>query len=112
MVFHVRVDRATQGPEGHETEADRLRVNSEDLLWVYVEAELPLGSVQGEYFAMRGDQPIPDTRVVLATPTKVNGQYRFLVVHYVLAKNSKYLFHFANSLASPMFEDSWEVQTI
>ncbi len=112
MANHVRIDRVTQGPEGHESEADRLSVNSEDFLWFYVEAELPSGTVQGEYFAMRDDRPIPETRSVLQPPTKVNGQYRFLLVHGFLRPSSKYLFHFADSLNSPSLEDQWEVQTI
>lgn len=89
-----------------------MSVNSEDFLWIYVEAKLPSNIVQGEYVTIKGGVPIPETRVVLPAPTKVNGQYRFLLIHYVLAKNSKYLFHFADSLMSPNFEDQWEVQTI
>ena len=113
MANHVRIDRVTQGPDGHETPADRLSVNSEDFLWIYVEAELPSGAApKGEYFKMVGDQPDPATKVLLGAPTMAGKQYRFSVIHYVLSKKSKYLFHFADDLDSPKYEDKWEVVTV
>ncbi|MBW3599825.1 MAG: hypothetical protein KY475_21460 [Planctomycetes bacterium] len=113
MANHVRIDRVTQGPDGHETPADRLRVNSEDFLWIYVEAELPSGiAPEGEYFKMVGDKPDPATKTPLGAPTMVGGQYRFSVIHYVLSKQSKYLFHFADDLNAPNYEDQWEVVTV
>jgi hypothetical protein len=111
--YHVRIDRVTQGPDGHETPADRLRVNSEDFLWIYVEAELPSGAVpQGEYLTIIGGKPDPTTRIPLDPPTLVNGQYRFSVIHYVLSKQSRYLFRFADNLNNPKYKDQWEIDTV
>ncbi len=113
MANHVRIDRVTQGPDGAETPADRLSVNSEDFLWIYVEAELPSGGVpKGEYFKMVGDKPDLGTKVLLGAPTKAGGQYRFSVIHYTLSKHSKYSFHFADDLDAPKYEDRWEVVTV
>jgi len=109
----VRIDRVTQGPDGNETPADRLSVNSEDFLWIYVEAELASGaSPQGEYFKIVNDKSDPTTRIPLGPPKVVNGQYRFSVIHYVLAKKSKYLFHFADDVSAPKYEDRWEIATV
>ncbi len=110
--YHVRIDRVTQGPDGLETPADRLSVNSEDFLWIYVEAELPSGSApQGEYFKIVDGKPDQTTRIPLDPPKLVNGQYRFSVIHYVLWEQSKYLFHFADNLSAPNYEDKWEIVT-
>jgi hypothetical protein len=113
MASHVRIDRVTQGADGHETPADRLSVNSEDFLWIYVEAELPSGAApRGEYFKVVGGKPDPRTRVLLDPPTLVGGQYRFSVIHYVLSKQTKYSFHFADDLDAPKYEDRWEIMTV
>src|SRR5262245_36238017 len=113
MANHVRIDRVTQGPDGHEMPADRLSINSEDFLWIYVEAELPSGAApKGEYFKIVGDKPDPATKILLGPPTMAGGQYRFSVIHYVLSKQSKYLFHFADDLNSPNYEDKWEIVTV
>jgi hypothetical protein len=113
MANHVRIDRVTQGPAGSETPADRTRVNSEDFLWIYVEAELPgAAAPKGEYFSIVDGKPDPATKVLLGPPTKVGGEYRFSVLHYVLSKRSKYLFHFADDLTAPKYEDQWEIWTV
>lgn len=113
MANHVRIDRVTQGPDGRETPADRLSVNSEDFLWIHVEAELPSGAApNGEYFKMAVDKPDPATKIPLGAPTMADGQYRFSVIHFVLSKQSKYLFHFADDLNSPNYEDRWEIVTV
>jgi hypothetical protein len=113
MANHVRIDRVTQGPDGAETPADRLSVNSEDFLWIYVEAELPSGAApKGEYFKIVGDKPDPATRQMLNSPTMVEGLYRFSVIHFVLSRKSKYSFHFADDLNAPNYEDRWEVVTV
>ena len=113
MANHVRIDRVTQGPDGSERPADRLSVNSEDFLWIYVEAELPSGTApKGEYFKFVGAQPDPGSRVFLDPPTVVNRQYRFSLIHYVLTPQSKYSFHFADDLGKPKYEDRWEVVTV
>jgi len=113
MANHVRIDRVTQGPDGQETPADRLSVNREDFLWIYVEAELPSGAApQGEYFKVIGNKPDPTTRTMLEPPKLVNGQYRFSVIHYVLSKQSKYSLHFADNLGTPTYEDRWEIVTV
>jgi hypothetical protein len=113
MANHVRIDRVTQGPDGAETPADRLSVNSEDFLWIYVEAELPSGAApKGEYFKVVGGMPDPSTRVLLGPPMQVGGQYRFSVIHFVLSPKSKYSFHFADDLDTPNYEDRWEVVTV
>ena len=110
---HVRIDRVTQGPDGQETPADRRSVNSEDFLWIYVEAELPSGATpQGEYFTVIGGKPDTATRTPLGPPKLVDGQYRFSVLHYVLSKQSKYSFHFADNLITPNYEDRWEIVTV
>lgn len=111
--YHVRIDRVTQGPDGTETPADRLSVNSEDFLWIYVEADLASGSApQGEYFKMKDGKPDSKTRVGLGSPDLVNGQYRFKVDHFVLSKQSHYWFHFADKLSAPKYEDHWEIVTL
>jgi len=113
MANHVRIDRVTQGPDGAETPADRLSVNSEDFLWIYVEAVLPSRAApQGEYFSVVGGKPDPATRQPLGPPTMAGGQYRFSVIHYTLSKKSKYSFHFADDLNAPKYEDRWEVVTV
>lgn len=113
MAYHVRIDRVTQGPDGQENPADRLSVNSEDFLWIYVEAELPARiAPHGEYFKIIGDNPDPATRTPLDPPRLVNGQYRFSVIHFVLSRVSKYSFHFADNLNTPNYEDRWEIVTI
>jgi hypothetical protein len=110
--FQVRIDRVTQGPDGHETPADPLRVNSQDFLWIYVEADLPAQAVpRGEYHKLSPVDPTP-ARIPLDPPLELNGQYRFGVLHFVLAPQSKYLFHFADDLASPKYEDRREIMTI
>jgi hypothetical protein len=110
---HVRIDHVTQGPDGQETPADRLQINGQDFLWIYVEAVLPSGSApQGEYFRIVGGKPDPGTRQVLPSPGLVKGQYRFWVIHYVLSGASKYLFHFADSLSAPTYQDNWEIDTV
>jgi hypothetical protein len=112
LAYNIRIDHITQGPEGQEKWADRLSVNSETFLWIYVEATLPQGSaVHGEYFQMTGGTPDPATKVSLGSPSLVNDQYRFSVLHYVLGKASSYLFHFAEDLDSPNYEDQWEIRT-
>lgn len=109
--YNVRIDRVTQGSDGHEMPADRLSVNSEDFLWIYVEAELPSGAVpKGEYSKLVGERP--GTPVVLDPPTRVTGQYRFSVIHYVLSKQTKYLFRFADQLTAPTYKDEWEIKTL
>jgi hypothetical protein len=113
MANHVRIDRVTQGPDHAETPADRLSVNSEDFLWIYVDAELPSGAApKGTYFKVVGDKPDPATRQPLGPPKLVGKQYRFSVIHYVLSKKSKYSFHFADDLDAPSYEDRWEVVTV
>ena len=113
MANHIRIDRVTQGPDGHETPADRLRVDSNDFLWFYVEAELPsAGPPLGEYFSMRNGKPDPATRFVLSPPTVVRRQYRFLVAHGLLSSKKSYLFHFVDNFAAPKFHDQWEVETV
>ena len=113
MANHVRIDRVTQGSDGHETPADRLSVNSEDFLWIYVEAELPSGAApKDQYSKMVDGKPDPATSIPLGAPTMAGGQYRFSVIHYVLSKQSKYLFHFADDLSRPNYQDQWEVETI
>lgn len=113
MANHVRIDRITQGPDGQEKPADRLSVNSEDFLWIYVEAELPSGaSPKGEYFKIVGNKPDPRTRVALGSPRIVGGKYRFSVLHFVLARRTSYLFRFADNLDAPTQEDRWEVDTV
>jgi hypothetical protein len=114
MAYHVRIDRVTQGPDGSETPADRLNINSEDFLWIYVEAELPSGSApKGEYFKVVGNNPDPATVQPLGPPKLIGvDQYRFSLVHFVLSRQSKYLFHFADDLNAPNYEDRWEVVTI
>ena len=113
MASHVRIDRVTQGPDGQETRADRLSVNSENFLWLYVEAELPSGATpRGEYFEVIGGKPDPATRQPLGSPTLVEGDYRFSVIHYVLSKQSKYSFQFADNLSTSNYEDRWEIVTV
>ena len=114
MANHVRIDRVTQGPDGSETPADRLSVDSEDFLWIYVEAELPSGAVpRGEYFKLVDDKPDPATVQTLGPPKMVGGdQYRFSVIHFVLSGKTKYLFHFADDLIAPIYEDQWEIVTV
>src|SRR5438067_12982673 len=102
MANHVRIDRVTQGPDGQETPAARLSVDSEDFLWIYVEAKLPSGVAhKGQYFRLIGGEPDARTPVLLDPPETVSGQYRFSVIHYVLAGQSKFLFHFADDLSAP-----------
>jgi hypothetical protein len=113
MASHVRIDRVTQGPDGAEAPADRLSVNSEDFLWIYVEAELPSRTApKGEYFRVVGNKPDPTTRQALGPPTISGSYYRFSVIHYVLSKQSKYSFYFADDLNAPKYEDRWEIVTV
>jgi hypothetical protein len=113
MADHVRIDRVTQGPDGQEAPADRLRVNSMDFLWIYVEATLPNGAApHGEYFLEVNGKPDPATRQPLEPVSYQGDMYRFSVIHYVLSPHTKYLFHFADNFAAPKYEDSWEIQTI
>ena len=109
---HVRIDRVTQGPDGHEIPADRLSVNSEDFLWIYVEAELPDGSSPAGEYARRNADGSLGTQILLAPPVRIGGQYRFALLHYTLAYPATYLFHFADNLSRPNFEDSWEIRTV
>lgn len=111
--YYVRIDRVTQGPDGMETPADRLTIDSEDFLWLYVAAELPVGSaVSGEYFTIIDGKVDPATRVLLGPPKEVNDEFRFAVSHYTLSKQSEYLFHFADDLNDPTHEDQWEIMTL
>jgi hypothetical protein len=114
FALHVRIDRVTQGPEDMQAPADRLSVDREKDLWLYVEAELPGGAApQGEYFQILDGKPVPATRVRLDPPKKMSdGQYRFWLVHYTLQAKHRYLFHFADNLDAPTYHDSWEVVTI
>ena len=108
--YHVRIDHVTQGPDGHETPADRLSIHSDDFLWIYVEADLPAQAVpQGEYYQLDGGSA---ARIPLDPPIDMNGQFRFGVLHFVLAPQSKYSFHFADNLGSPTYEDRWEIVTV
>jgi hypothetical protein len=111
--YHVRIDRVTQGVAGGEKPADRLSIDSKDFLWLYVEAELPRASPpSGEYYEIVSEKPEPGTRVRLEPPTLVNGHYRFSVIHFVLSEHSRYLFHFADDLNTPNYEDRWEIATL
>lgn len=106
--FYVRIDHATQGPDGHETPADRLTIRSDDFLWLYVESNLPGGAApQGEYSKTPGGMPQP-----LGSPDNINGQYRFMVIHFTLSPASTYQFRFADNLAAPAHQDQWEVVTV
>ena len=110
-------DVASMSPKaadhGHETPADRLRIDSTDFLWIYVEAELPAQAVpKGEYCKYVGGMPDPATRTLLGPPTVAGGQYRFSVIHYTLSPQSKYLFRFADNLAAPTYEDHWDIVTV
>jgi len=103
----------TQGPDGHEEPADRVSVDSKDFLWIYVEAKLPSGSPPlGEYYEIVDGKPRQNTPIRLDPPKLISGQYRFSVIHYVLSERRKYLFHFADDLSTPNYEDRWEIATI
>jgi|SRR6187401_2746592 len=111
MAYHVRIDHLTQGSEGQQIPVDRLSVNSEDFLWIFVEAELLSDkSPKGEYYEIIDDKN--ESKVELDEPKLIKNQYRFSVIHNVLSKKSKYLFHFADILNKPEYEDQWEVRTI
>jgi hypothetical protein len=110
--FHVRIDHVTQGYDGNEEPADRLNMNHEQDLWIYVEARLPLSAIpQGKYFQVPADDPNPAGHS-LEKPELKNGLYRFHIGHYTLSKGSKYKLHFADDLAAPTYEDSWEIVTV
>jgi hypothetical protein len=110
-VSYVRIDHATQGPDGHETPADRLSIRSDDFLWLYVEADLPGGAApQGEYSKTAAGSTA--SAQPLGSPDLIFGQYRFMVIHYALSPNSTYQFRFADNLASPKQQDSWEIATV
>ena len=109
--YHVRIDHLTQGPSGQEKPADRLSVNSQDFLSIYVEAELPSRLAPlGEYRKVTGGKP--GTAWPLDPPTPVGSQYRFFLYHGALLPQSTYLFHFADDLGTPKYEDQWEIVTI
>lgn len=114
MAYHVRIDRVTQGPDGMESQADRLHIDSTDFLWIYVEAQLPSSaSPFGEYFREGADgRPDPTTRIPLEPPSHSEAFYRFSVIHYVLSPQTRYWFHFADDLSNPTYQDQWEVVTI
>jgi hypothetical protein len=113
MAFDVKIIRVTQGPDGFEKPANPLQIDSQDFLWIYVEAVLPSGAApRGEYFREVGGKPDPASRVPLGPPTPSGGMYRFSVIHYVLSPQTTYWFHFADNLASPSYEDHWEIVTI
>lgn len=108
---HVRIDYVSQGPDGSETPADRLSIRSDKFLWVYVEADLPSGAApQGEYSKTAGGASASPQH--LAAPEVINGQYRFMVIHYALSPDSTYLFRFADNLAMPTYQDQWEIVTV
>ena len=105
--YHVRIDHVTQGPDGQESRADRLSIRSDDFLWLYVESELPSAAQpKGEYQEMNG------AKMSLGAPTLVRGQYRFSVIHYVLSPQSEYVFHFADNLSAPRYDDHWTIKTV
>ncbi|MEP7197890.1 MAG: hypothetical protein ABI851_15335 [Saprospiraceae bacterium] len=111
MANHVRIDHITQGKEGQEMPADRFSVNSEDFLNIYVEAELEDNKKpKGEYYKMIKGKP--GAKVELGEPILIDNQYRFYLSHYALDRQTIYVFHFADSLNSPNFEDQWEIHTI
>jgi hypothetical protein len=108
---HVKIDHVTQGPDGSERSADRLSIRTDDFLWVYVEADLPNGAApQGEYSKTAGGNSASPQH--LAAPEVINGQYRFMVIHYALTSGSTYLFRFADNLAMPTYQDQWEIVTV
>lgn len=110
MAYHVRIDRATQSSTGGEVPADRLAIDTREFLWLYVEAELPSGgSPEGEYWNNAANPP---TRLPLGAPDKVDGHYRFSVVHYSLTSDSSYTFHFADNVSQATYEDKWEIRTL
>ena len=104
ITYNISIDSVTQGPDGQEIPADRLCINSEDFLLVYVEAKLPsASSPKGEYRKTgRGDE----TAQALSDPTWINGKYRFSVIHCVLSRQSHYSFRFADNRAAPTYEHS------
>ncbi len=113
MAEHVRIDRAMQGTEGHETPADRLLIDSTDFLWLFVEAILPSGAApHGEYFREVNGVPDKATRIALEPVSHKGDMYRFYLIHYMLSPQTRYLFQFADDLASPTYQDSWEIQTV
>jgi hypothetical protein len=107
---YVQIDHATQSPypDGPEMPADRLSVHYDQFLWLYVNAELPVGSsLHGEYSLLAGGPRTP-----LDPPTVSGHVHRFSLIHYVLSPNTHYIFHFADNLANPQYEDHWEVVTL
>ena len=101
MAFHVRIDRVTQGPDGQEIPADRLRVDSTDFLWIYVEAILANGtSPHGEYFWEVDGKPNPATRQPLEPVSYQGDMYRFSVIHYVLSPRKQNIC-FTSPITSP-----------
>ena len=111
MAYYVQIDHATQSPysDGPEMPADRLSVRYDEFLWLYVNAELPTGSaLHGEYY-LSGSS---DTRIPLDPPTVSGHQYRFSLIHYILSSASHYMFHFADDLSVPKYQDQWEVVTL
>jgi hypothetical protein len=110
---HVRIDRVAQGPTGQEHVVDRFAVDHQDFLWIYVDASLPGGAApEGEYYRLGDVTPAPDGRVRLSAPDRVGDFFRFSVAHFTLSDATRYLFHFADRLAAPAFEDAWEVLTL
>jgi hypothetical protein len=108
---HVKIDHVTQGPDGSERSADRLSIRTDDFLWVYLEADLPNGAApQGEYAKTAGGSSASPQH--LAAPEVINGQYRFMVIHYALSPDSTYLFRFADNLTMPTYQDQWEIVTV
>src|SRR5688500_3287504 len=110
---NVRIDRLTQGPDGHEHVVARLSVSSHDFLWMYVESSLPDDAPpRAEYFTIINGTPHPGTRVPLGPPTKLGDRFRFSVPHFQLSPATSYLFHVADSLQMPTAEDAWEIRTL
>jgi hypothetical protein len=110
MAYYVQIDHATQSPysDGPEMPADRLSVRYDEFLWLYVNAELPTGSaLHGEYYPLGSSARTP-----LDPPTVSGHQYRFSLIHYILLPASHYMFHFADDLSVPKYQDQWEVVTL
>jgi hypothetical protein len=110
MAYYVQIDHATQSqfPDGPEVPADRLSIHYDEFLWLYVNAELPTGSsLNGEYYVLPGGAHIP-----LDPPTVSGRVHRFSLTHYYLSPSTHYIFHFADNLASPRYEDQWEIVTV
>jgi hypothetical protein len=113
QTFHVRIDRLTQGADGQEHVVDRLIVDHEDSLWVYVEASLPGGAVpEGNYCEIRNNIPDSKSRLRLDAPDKVGDFYRFSLRNHILSPATRYAFHFADRVDAPAFGDTWEVVTL